>query len=483
MIRGLSVRAARPHLALLAVLAMSRVAYWFLGVRFDASLVNWGQQLLDADILQHDLWRSIWYLHMQPPGFNLFVGIVLRLTGGGSAVAFQALYLAASAAMALMLLELLRGCGLHARTAFVLATLVMISPTVVQYENFLLYTHFERVAMVGLAYALQRWARSWRLAPLAAFAGLLALLALTRVLFQPIWVIGAAVVLGLTVVASHRRALLLALLPAFVVGAAVIAKNAVVFGSPTMSTMQGINLSHMSSTFMDRAERQALFRQGKISIESVSIAPCSDAPARYGHLGPRTDAPALDRFDRVKAPPYYSFNQRSVLGCERALTADSLWIIRHDPGLYLRTVNRALAIAYYPATPDIRTRPPNQHALRGPARVEALALGSVEPAMSPFSNGYSRWHVSREEWLVLLAAVVCLLALPWVAWRARQAGDPRTALSAAIAWLIIATTHIGTQLFDVGENARFRSTADPILLVGTVLVVVAVRDVRRLRAS
>ncbi|HET7523739.1 MAG TPA: hypothetical protein VFJ79_06310, partial [Acidimicrobiales bacterium] len=59
---------------------VSRVAYMAAGVRFDASAlhpatatqVQW--QLLPLGLLRHDLGRSLWNLHSQPPLYNLFCG-------------------------------------------------------------------------------------------------------------------------------------------------------------------------------------------------------------------------------------------------------------------------------------------------------------------------------------------------------------------------------------------------------------------------
>ena len=71
-------------LVVVSVFAVSRLAAWAAGVRFDASILTWYWQFLDVELLRHDLARSLWYLHAQPPLFNLFLGSVLKLAPDAS---------------------------------------------------------------------------------------------------------------------------------------------------------------------------------------------------------------------------------------------------------------------------------------------------------------------------------------------------------------------------------------------------------------
>ena len=57
----------------------SRSLYYYLGVRFDATILFYAEQFLDVNLLQARLTESIFYLHCQPPLFNLFLGAVLKV--------------------------------------------------------------------------------------------------------------------------------------------------------------------------------------------------------------------------------------------------------------------------------------------------------------------------------------------------------------------------------------------------------------------
>jgi hypothetical protein len=72
----------RWPLLLTAAFVISRIAYYRAGVRFDLSPLFGYWQYVDLDLLRHDLVRSVYYLHSQPPLFNLYLGLVVKVFGG-----------------------------------------------------------------------------------------------------------------------------------------------------------------------------------------------------------------------------------------------------------------------------------------------------------------------------------------------------------------------------------------------------------------
>jgi hypothetical protein len=49
------------------------------GVRFDAGTITRTWHFIDLYLLKNDLWRSIYYIHTQPPLMNLLTGVGLQL--------------------------------------------------------------------------------------------------------------------------------------------------------------------------------------------------------------------------------------------------------------------------------------------------------------------------------------------------------------------------------------------------------------------
>jgi hypothetical protein len=130
------MRLRSPYALLLLVFAFSRIGYYLLGVRFDARPVFHFFQFIDPELLKHRLLESIYYAHAQPAGFNLYVGIILKLFPGSYSVAFHVVYLLLGAVICCLLYYLMRVCGVASSLAVILTSLFIVSPGVVLFENF-----------------------------------------------------------------------------------------------------------------------------------------------------------------------------------------------------------------------------------------------------------------------------------------------------------------------------------------------------------
>jgi hypothetical protein len=462
-------------LVLVGVLAVSRVGYWFAGMRFDVRFADSAMQLLDRDILAANPFTAAWYLHIQPPLFNLAVGIVLRVFGDSAGVAFQVLYLGLTVAFAINLLELLCGFGMSRRWATALVALVVLSPSIVQFENLLFYTHVEMALLVVAARALQRWAldRSNTRA-LVGFSACLTVLALSRALYHPIWFVALGVALLIASRPLRRWALVLATLVPLLAGLSVGLKNYAMFGWFTTSSIEGSNWHRMTSRLTPE-EGNELLDAGDITPMALDWRLCPDARTQFPDQGPSAEHPALDRWRRRPANDILNINHRSMVPCERQLRDEAFTIIREKPEAYMDAVSIAFEMVWYAPTPDLRVRKGNQDALAGPARVEAVLMGSPGEKLSDVDADTYTWQPGHVEWVILLAAPLTLVGLVVFMFRRRgRNGDPQ-ALVAAFMACVLASSTILAQFLEVGENSRFRFTADPLLLAGMVFLITASR--------
>ena len=83
----------RHFVFIIFVFLISRIVFYLIGVRFDFQPLYFYLQIIDPRLLKTDLIRSIVYLHSQPPLFNLFLGIVLKLFANSFAFIFYVSYL------------------------------------------------------------------------------------------------------------------------------------------------------------------------------------------------------------------------------------------------------------------------------------------------------------------------------------------------------------------------------------------------------
>ena len=140
----------RMSLALAAFFAAVHLFYYALGIRFDDTSLAWYWQYLDPQLLKDKLLESVFYMHSQPPLFNLFLGAVLKISGGDGRYIFQGVYLAAGLTLYLSLFWLQLKLGVSRSVAFAVSTAFLLSPSFVLYEHWLFYT-FPVAALLTLS--------------------------------------------------------------------------------------------------------------------------------------------------------------------------------------------------------------------------------------------------------------------------------------------------------------------------------------------
>src|SRR3984957_2801406 len=145
----------RTLYALLAmVFAVSRLGYYLLGVRFDARPVLHYYQFADPELLKHRLFESLFYLHVQPPGWNLYTGAVLKLFPISYSAVFHLIYLLLGLGICWSTYHLMRLLGVSRWLAFTLSAWFIVSPGVVLFENYMLYEVLVSFLLLAAAVAL-----------------------------------------------------------------------------------------------------------------------------------------------------------------------------------------------------------------------------------------------------------------------------------------------------------------------------------------
>ena len=149
-----------PELILLLAFAATRLAARLVfGLRFDADVRHYWH-VLDYPLLANDLLRSLFYLHDQPPLYNLAIGAVLKWVPEpfGPRV-WEAALLAASYLGIVAIYALLVELGAPRGAALAAALVQTLSTTWLVYESWLFYTLPVAVLMTWAAVWLARAAR------------------------------------------------------------------------------------------------------------------------------------------------------------------------------------------------------------------------------------------------------------------------------------------------------------------------------------
>lgn len=220
---------SKPYSLLLAlVFVVSRLIYLAVGVRPDTTPIGTYLQYIDPALLRDHLWQSLLYLREQPPGFNLYLGLVLKTSVHPEAV-FFVIHLLMGLVLAFCLMSVMVRLGVINWLAFLLAALFTASPITVLYENWVFYEYPVMVALTVAAWAMERYIRNGTFRDALLFFLSLAVTASVRGIYHLSWfLLLASLAIWLTR-QRWRTGLAAAAVPALMIAAFYI-KNYAMFG-------------------------------------------------------------------------------------------------------------------------------------------------------------------------------------------------------------------------------------------------------------
>ncbi len=331
------IRPYAPHALLTFAFGLSRLSCYLAGVRFDATTLPYYLQFVDPKLLKSSLGQSIFYLKEQPPAFNLFLGIVLKLVPGDPAPAFQIVYLLCGAVLALTLLSLLRRMGVSNWLSFAIALVFAINPVTILDENLLFYTYPLIALFCMAALFLHRFLTSRRTWDATGFFATLALIAASRAIFHFLWFVLIAGTLVWFVRSARRQLLVAMTLPGLLL-LSIYLKNLLVFGSAIGGgeVFQAMNMARMATEYLPRPILPALVEQGKIS--RLLTRPFSVSRANASEFGkvvpppPKTGISLLD--EPFKSGGAMNLHALWMSDIARVYSRDARFVIGRYPGSY-----------------------------------------------------------------------------------------------------------------------------------------------------
>ncbi len=448
----------RATAAIVGVSLLSHIAYDIAGIRFDSSGLGYFWQYLDPMLLDHRLAQSLFYLHSQPPLFNLFLGLVLKASPGDPSAVFHFIYAALGLCLSLSLLWLFRRLGVSLALALAMTIWFIVSPAFTLYEHWLFYT-FPLTAILTLsALALHGLASEGRRWQATVFFGLLFLLCTTMSLFHLIFYICIAGVVVALVTRARRTILITAVIPAILLGGLYL-KNMLVFGQFTASTWLGMNLAGTTLAALPPAVGADMVAKGQLSQLSL-IGRFSDLekyPERNREVRGFERIPCLrEEWKSTGAPNY---NHLAYIGISRQYLRDSLALVRIRPVTLVSGLANSW-LAYF----ESATHYPFLAGNRG--KIEALdelwnrlfygKLSTTLVLVYPPAN--------HELFIGLLIGFPLLLVIGLRQLFRNRTDAPRCVVLIYICAIIIYTAFIGN-IFEAGENQRFRFMTDPLYLL------------------
>jgi hypothetical protein len=332
----------------LAAFVVSRILYYLAGIRFDASPVPLYWQFIDPVLMRTRLMESLFYLHMQPPGFNLAIGLVVKLFPSSYSAVLQGIYLIMGLLIAFLLLHLMRLFQVPEWIAATLTILFIVNPGCVFYENMAIYEYPILFLLLLAALALFRFSRTPTARHSLEFFGCVFALVLVRNQFHLIYVLFLAAAL-LAVFPRARRAVLAGALPVIVLILGLYLKNWIVFHAFAASTWAGMNTGVVTTFQLTPEEADGFVRSGLVT-PLAKIPPFSDLSLYAGLVDPAppTGIPVLDQPETSTG--HANFNNLTYLKIHDLYLANSKAVLLHYPVAYVRSVLIAWFAYFLPAS-------------------------------------------------------------------------------------------------------------------------------------
>jgi len=301
---------------------------------------------MDLDLLRHDLFRTLWYMHGQPPLYNFFIGMMIRLFPQTYPVVCHAIHLIIGIVFYLCSYHLMKTlCG-SKRTSFALTVAFMMAPATIVLENFLFYTFPVAVVLCLCAVFWHRYLARGKFSDVCCFMVLTAVILLTRSYFHLLWF---AIVAGFLALLTRKiKPILAAAIVPFLLCFGLYFKNWILFDHFAGTTWLGISIAQMTTEMLPLQQRQVLVKQGKLSQASL-IKPYNPLED-YKHLValPNTGIPVLDRMTGPASKTNY--NNLAYIQISDWYLKDALYVMRHHPDAYLRAVKRSCGRYVTPAS-------------------------------------------------------------------------------------------------------------------------------------
>ena len=448
------------------------------GQRFSIDYLNFGWQLIPWDVLSQDPIRSVWYLHIQPPLWNLLLGGAAWLSPLSDRVTLQVILAGCGVAVAWLAAVLARRLGLSRRWSVVAGLIASLNPEVFKGAFEPTYELATAALLLVVLIAVADLSRKENVRrSLFVLASAVSVTALTRSLYHPIWAL-AIVAFGLWLLrhrVDRRTVVLVALIPVLTMGGWMV-KNEVVFGRATLSSWFGMNLQRAVIPVLPKQDLDEMFARGEVSdiamigpfgkydLYKNVVEPCTP---RHAHRSVAEPIRATDQWSP-------NFNYECFLPIFDQAGRDAIAVIKEHPDAWLEGRLWSLRTTFAVATIPAQSKSVILRGLDTVYSVARLDYGGVLSTKGWGTPIYGELEARTDFGLLLIPLYV---SIGWIGlWQLLRRLRRRALAPTAPVYLIGSMTVVFTvvvgAIAELGEQSRFRTMVDPMVVVMMLAIVV-----------
>ncbi len=469
------VLSTRRFIAVLAVFFVGIHAMLYaMGVRMDTTPLGMFMQFADPELLRTRLLETCWYLHVQPPLFNLFLGCILKAFPVPYAIAFNTVYLLMGFCLYVTIVFLQVQLGVARILATALATAFVASPTFILYEHLVDYTVPSAMLLAVSALLLDHFLLYRRTCAGWLFFAVLFVLGGIRATYHLAFYALIAVFVLRAVQFPRRRVLVMALIPALLL-VSFYAKSYALFGEFSVCSYAGKHLWIKTIGNLPREDRVRLVEKGDLSQTSLigCFETVSSYPERYQKTEGFDNVPSLHALTKSSGEINYNHLAQLVIG--QAYRRDAVYGLLNFPGIFAATTLQAWLDYCTPGSAkltDFANYPYLEELAQVYARVPYgqidLPLGKDVPLL--------QHHVwGDHQYLGLLVGLPSLVG--YGLWCALGLGRANHLLTrnqrVVILYLCLVILYVAVvgNIMEMNETSRFRFETDPFYLVLTGILI------------
>lgn len=204
------------------------------------SSLSYGYHLLDKSLLKDDLLKSLLFLHSQPLLWNFFNGLVIKMFDGDSgkiSIFFTLYHYLLTSFIIYFSIKILKEFNSSIKAEYFLFLFIILNPTVIFYEHIFSYAHTTSFLFTLTSYfAVKLFLTNQDKYEFSIYFTLL-ILSLTWVLFQPIIILSAYILI--LVMRKFKLKTLIFFLLIFSLSLIPFIKNKLIFDVFTSSSKGG----------------------------------------------------------------------------------------------------------------------------------------------------------------------------------------------------------------------------------------------------
>ena len=248
---------------ILILLIFSRIIVNLMDIQLFG--ISYGFHLLDKKLLQYDLSASLFYLHSQPLGWNLYVGILTKIFNGNEIfinIFFEIyqifLTLIILKYTILIIQEIFK---INTKVKFFFVFFIILNPSILFWEKIFSYQHTICTLLIIISYLIIKLFKTKNTKYELYIYLILFLLSLIWSAFQPILILFIFMFLRLLKLKIKKNGIFIFILILFLSLIPFI-KNKLIFNSFTVGSWAGHQLS---TTFLDWKDKCDLLNPSQIN--------------------------------------------------------------------------------------------------------------------------------------------------------------------------------------------------------------------------